>query len=300
VDLNRAGHAVEIERPPFVLIGVGPADHPLARHMDVRIEPPVTLDAVIRSILAHPNAASVLIHLLRLIEGQGMDAALTQESLAYSLLQGGKEHGAWLAARTPPVALPPGGLSVSRIGNRIDIRLDRSHALNAIDRVMRDALFEAFTVASLDPDVTAVTVRGSGRAFCVGADLAEFGTTRDPALAHRIRMQTLPARAIIGCRSRLAVHVHGACVGAGLEMAAFAARLTATRTAWFHLPELGMGLLPGAGGCVSLSHRMGRQRAALLILSGRRIDARTALSWGLVDAIVDADPGDERGTDVVG
>jgi enoyl-CoA hydratase/carnithine racemase len=48
-----------------------------------------------------------------------------------------------------------------------------------------------------------------------------------------------------------------------------------------------MGVMPGAGGCVSVSRRMGRQRAALMILSGKRINARTALGWGLVDAIID-------------
>ncbi len=81
--------------------------------------------------------------------------------------------------------------------------------------------------------------------------------------------------------------MQGGCVGSGLEMAAFAARLTAAPDAWFQLPELAMGIIPGAGGCVSLSRRIGRQRAALMIISGRRISARTALNWGLVDAIMD-------------
>ena len=48
-----------------------------------------------------------------------------------------------------------------------------------------------------------------------------------------------------------------------------------------------MGIIPGAGGCVSLSRRIGRQRAALMILSGKRINARTALGWGLVDSLID-------------
>jgi enoyl-CoA hydratase len=78
-------------------------------------------------------------------------------------------------------------------------------------------------------------------------------------------------------------------VGAGLEIAAFAARLTASPNAWFQLPELAMGLIPGAGGCVSVPHRIGRQRATLMMLSGRRISAITALHWGLIDAIEDQD-----------
>jgi enoyl-CoA hydratase/carnithine racemase len=70
-------------------------------------------------------------------------------------------------------------------------------------------------------------------------------------------------------------------------MAAWAGRFTAASDAWFQLPELAMGVLPGAGGCVSLTRRIGRQRTALLVLSGKRITARTALDWGLVDQIVD-------------
>ena len=58
------------------------------------------------------------------------------------------------------------------------------------------------------------------------------------------------------------------------------------------------GILPGAGGCVSLTRRIGRQRAALLILSGKRLSAKQALGWGLIDAIVDQPPGDESGADV--
>jgi enoyl-CoA hydratase/carnithine racemase len=61
-----------------------------------------------------------------------------------------------------------------------------------------------------------------------------------------------------------------------------------------------MGLLPGAGGCVSLTRRIGRQRTVLLILSGKRIGARKALEWGLIDAIVDDAPADDRGPDEVG
>jgi enoyl-CoA hydratase/carnithine racemase len=77
-----------------------------------------------------------------------------------------------------------------------------------------------------------------------------------------------------------------------LELAAFAHRFTAAPNAWFQLPELSMGILPGAGGCVSLTHRIGRQRTALMILSGKRISVKQALAWGLVDAIVNHSPGD--------
>jgi enoyl-CoA hydratase/carnithine racemase len=68
-------------------------------------------------------------------------------------------------------------------------------------------------------------------------------------------------------------------------MVAWARRIVAAPDAWFQLPELAMGLLPGAGGCVSISRRIGRQRTALMLLSSKRIPARVALDWGLIDAI---------------
>ncbi len=232
-----------------------------------------------------PGAAAVLSDLLKLIEQLPLEDALVAESLAYGLLQGSSEHARWLAERHTSPKLQPGRVVVERDGNELTILLDRPAAHNAIDREMRDALSEAFALAGLDPDIERVTLRGSGKAFCVGADLGEFGTTRDPATAHAIRMATLPAHAIAGCADKLEAHVHGACVGSGLEMAAFARRITATPNAWFQLPELAMGLIPGAGGCVSVSRRIGRARTEELVLSGKRIGARTALEWGLIDEI---------------
>jgi enoyl-CoA hydratase/carnithine racemase len=164
---------------------------------------------------------------------------------------------------------------------------------------MRDELAEAFTLAVLDTSIAEVLLRAEGRTFSLGAELGEFGTTTDPATAFAIRAQTLPAHALARCADRLTVHVHGGCVGSGLEMAAWGQRVTATPQAWFQLPELAMGVLPGAGGCVALTRRIGRQRTALLVLSGKRLNARQALDWGLIDAIVDESPGNHGGADVV-
>jgi enoyl-CoA hydratase/carnithine racemase len=124
----------------------------------------------------------------------------------------------------------------------------------------------------------------------MGADLAEFGITKDPVEAHSIRARTLPAHQMSSREKIYDVHIHGGCVGSGLELAAFAGWLTAGPNAWFQLPETGMGILPGFGGCVSLPRRIGRQRAAALMLSGKRINARQALEWGLIDAIMDEPP----------
>jgi enoyl-CoA hydratase/carnithine racemase len=77
--------------------------------------------------------------------------------------------------------------------------------------------------------------------------------------------------------------LHGGCIGAGIELAAFAGLVRATPDTLISLPEVQMGLIPGAGGTVSITRRVGRHRCAYLALSGCAISAQTALEWGLVD-----------------
>lgn len=248
--------------------------------------------ALCAAIQAQPHAATVLLQLLRLIEPLPPDQALIAESLAYGVLQGGAEHARWLAQqreslRTADIGGLPGRVDMERSGAVLMVRMRRPAALNAIDVTLRDGLREAFELVAADDTIEQVVFGGEGRAFSVGADLAEFGTTRDPALAHAIRMRTLPAHPLAHCGSKLIAQVQGACIGSGLEMAAFARRIEVRRGAFFQLPELRMGLIPGAGGCVSVSRRIGRQKTALMVLSGRRFSAQTALEWGLIDAIVD-------------
>jgi enoyl-CoA hydratase/carnithine racemase len=80
-------------------------------------------------------------------------------------------------------------------------------------------------------------------------------------------------------------HVKGHCIGAGVELPAFAGQIIADPDTTFSLPELRMGLIPGAGGTVSLPRRIGRQRTLQLALSGEPIDVATAHDWGLVDEV---------------
>ena len=83
----------------------------------------------------------------------------------------------------------------------------------------------------------------------------------------------------------MTAQVHGHCVGAGAELAAFCHRVIADPGTLFRLPEVSMGLVPGQGGTVSIPRRIGAQRSAWLALTGRPIDASTALEWGLVDQL---------------
>jgi len=155
---------------------------------------------------------------------------------------------------------------------------------NLYNAAMRDALVEALTVAHADRSLR-VELSGAGRSFCAGGDLAEFGAVADPATAHMIRTAANAAPYLYEIAERVEAVVHGACVGAGIELAAFASHITARADAWFQLPEVAMGLLPGAGGTVSIARRIGRHRTAWMALTGTRVDAPTALRWGLVDAL---------------
>jgi enoyl-CoA hydratase/carnithine racemase len=153
-----------------------------------------------------------------------------------------------------------------------------------MDALMRDALVEALAIAEADP-LLQVELRAEGPAFSAGGDLDEFGTATDVALAHLVRTLAGPGAAIDRISDRVTARVHGLCAGAGVEVPAFAGHVVADADAAFVLPELSMGLIPGAGGTVSIPRRIGRHRTLWLALSGTRIDAATSVDWGLVDAI---------------
>ena len=150
---------------------------------------------------------------------------------------------------------------------------------------MRDELVEALTLAAATTDVARVELRGEGKAFCAGGDLDEFGSRSDPATAHVVRLERSIGRTLSRLEKSTVTYLHGACMGSGIELAAFTDWVVAATDTQIALPEIGLGLVPGAGGTVSLTHRIGRLRTAWLAFSGQTIDATTALDWGLVDEL---------------
>ena len=217
-------------------------------------------------------------------------AGVITESLAYSTLQSGGEFAAWLQRRGPAtVPVLPDPVVADRDGNTLHIRFNRPARHNAFSNDARAALLEALDVARHDPSVEDVILSGNGPSFCSGGDLAEFGSFADPASAHVARVRHSPALVLDELTARLGrrcrARVHGQVLGSGLEMAAFCGWVEAHRDSVLGLPELALGLIPGAGGTVSVTRRIGRWRTAYLVLSGRTIDSVTALDWGLIDAI---------------
>jgi enoyl-CoA hydratase/carnithine racemase len=292
-----------VELPAGIVVGVGienisdQATFTLAEEScdDGRVVTVPSVGAAVSELVERlerwPLAAAVCDDVLRSVDPAGPTrAGVVTESLAYSTLQSGPEFARWLAERGP-AGMPeiPDPVQADRNGNTLRIRFNRPSRHNAFSTDARAALLEALDVARYDTSVDEVVLCGNGPSFCSGGDLAEFGTFSDPASAHLARTRYSPALVLDALTARLGpacrAEVHGQVLGSGLEMAAFCGRVVAQPDSVFGLPELGLGLIPGAGGTVSVTRRIGRWRTAYLVLSGRTIDPATALRWGLVDAV---------------
>jgi hypothetical protein len=270
-----------------VLIGLGDEADAGAAMCDVVVDPADgALDAIVATVEHHPVPASALVGLLRGFDARSLDEGLLLESALYSALQAGEEHQVWRVRSrhraVEPVAEP--AVLVERKRSVLRVVLNRPDRHNAFSAAMRDGLLDALAIAIADPSLE-VDLRGAGPSFCSGGDLDEFGTAMDPAVAHLVRTQASAARAMAAVADRTTAHLHGACIGAGIELPAFVGHVTCAPDARIALPELALGLVPGAGGTVSLPRRIGRHRTAQLALSGVEIDAATALEWGLVDEL---------------
>lgn len=269
---------------PLVIVGT---ETEQADICDVLIENDVDLGAIRDSLAASPLACITLASLLRGANSRSVEESLVAESAAYSLLQGGPEFQDW-RERTPkrkingPTDSP---IVVANNGDLLHISFNRPHRHNAFNTELQAAFVDALTVATADESLR-VLVDGFGPSFCSGGDLDEFGDRPDTATSHVVRLTRSAGRLLCQLGDRVEFNIHGACMGAGIELPAFAPSVSAREDIRIALPEIRLGLIPGAGGTASLPRRIGRHRTALLGLTAKTIDASTALSWGLVDRIV--------------
>ena len=232
-----------------------------------------------------PEACRLLVQALRLTDALGEQQGLWAESMAYSTLLGGGGFAAWRRSRPPRRQAPSvDAVRLDRRDQVLRVVLDRPVRRNALDASARAALTAALEVAIADPELS-VELSGTGPDFCAGGDLDEFGSATDLAAAHVLRLEHGPAPRMQAVGDRTSAFVHGNCIGAGVELAAFAHRVVAAPGTRFRLPEIDMGLIPGAGGTVSVPRRIGRWRAAWWMLTGAELDLDTALAWGLVDEV---------------
>jgi len=158
--------------------------------------------------------------------------------------------------------------------------------VNGLGAALRSGLIDALDRALADPAVTAVVLAGSERAFSGGADVKEFGT---PKAAAEPRLPVVIS-ALEDSPKPVVAAIAGICMGGGLELALGAHYRVAKADAQIALPEVKLGLLPGAGGTQRLPRMIGLEAALNMIVSGATVPAAKLKGTALLDEVVDGDP----------
>ena len=230
LDLLRLGLG-QLATPSVGLLrepAVGPAED-VAGCFDALARDDEDLALLVENCRSRPLASLALVQLLRQGEQLSLHQGLIAESWVYSMLQSGPEFAAWIAEHGVPDAgrevSPEPAVKSHRNGARLQVMLNRPQKRNAFSTAMRDGLCEALAVARFDPSISEILLTGAGESFCAGGDLDEFGSFPDPATAHAVRSTRNAARLMSSVGERVRAEVHGACVGAGIELPAFAAHV---------------------------------------------------------------------------
>jgi 3-hydroxyacyl-CoA dehydrogenase len=155
--------------------------------------------------------------------------------------------------------------------------------VNALSQHVRQGLHEGLMQAGSDAAVQAVVITCAGRTFIAGADITEFGKPPTEPSLHSV------LDLIENCPKPVVAAIHGTALGGGLEVTLACHYRVGVKGARFGLPEVKLGLLPGAGGTQRLPRVVGAEKALQMIVSGDPIGADEALKVGLIDEIVDGD-----------
>jgi enoyl-CoA hydratase len=167
------------------------------------------------------------------------------------------------------------------------ITLNRPRALNAYNIRMRDELYEVLRAIRDDDEVQVVILKGIGeKAFCAGADLSEFLTAPSPVIARQVRFERDVWGLLLSITRPVIAALHGYVLGSGIEMALCCDIRIASEDAQFGVPEMGLGIIPAAGGSQTLPRVIGRGNASEMLLSGRWVKADEALRMKLVNRVV--------------
>ncbi|MBA7483352.1 Short-chain-enoyl-CoA hydratase [subsurface metagenome] len=167
------------------------------------------------------------------------------------------------------------------------VTLNRPQVLNAYNLQMRDELYQVLAAIRDDPEVRVAIFKGAGeRAFCVGADLTEFLSAPSPVIARQVRWERDVWGLFLSITKPLIAAVHGYVLGSGLEIALCCDIRLASEDAQFGLPEVGLGIIPAAGGSQTLPRIIGRAKALEMLLTGGRVKAEEAYRLKLVNQVV--------------
>ena len=155
--------------------------------------------------------------------------------------------------------------------------------VNALSQAVRQGLRDGVAQAAADRDVDAIVIACAGRTFIAGADITEFGKPPQEPSLHTV------LDVIEGSPKPVIAAIHGTALGGGLEVTLACHWRVAVKSARLGLPEVKLGLLPGAGGTQRLPRVVGVEKALQMIVSGDPIGAEEARRLGLVDELVDGD-----------
>lgn len=170
------------------------------------------------------------------------------------------------------------------------VTLNRPQALNVYNIQMRDDLYEVLRAIRDDPEVRVGVFKGAGeKAFCAGADLSEFLTAPSPIVARQVRFARDVWGLFLSVPQPLLVALHGYVLGSGIEIALCCDIRIASEDVRFGLPEVGLGIIPAAGGTQTLPRTIGRARALEMLLTGRWVNGKEAHEIGLVNRVVPRD-----------
>jgi enoyl-CoA hydratase/carnithine racemase len=164
----------------------------------------------------------------------------------------------------------------------------RRPPLNVLNRALVLELADAAAEAARSPDIGAVVIWGEGRHFSAGADVGELQTMTVPEVHEYGKALDAAFRGWAGVPKVTIAAVNGYALGGGCELALTADFRFASDRATFGLPEIQLGIIPGAGGTQRLPRVIGPTRAKDLIFTGRHVKAEEALTMGLADAVVPA------------
>lgn len=175
-----------------------------------------------------------------------------------------------------------------RAGSAAIIRLNRENKLNALNRVIFDALAICLDDIARDQTCSVAILTGTGRAFCAGADIGEYWKgDRNAFREFQSRGRQLHDQIEKNPKPIIAA-VNGFAFGGGFELALVCDLIVASEGAQFGLPEPTLGLVPGGGGTQRLPRIVGQNRAKEILLTGRRLNALEAYEWGIVTAVTPA------------
>ncbi len=164
------------------------------------------------------------------------------------------------------------------------VLMNRPKQLNALSGELMGAVVGALEELDNDPEIRAIVLGGSERAFAAGADITELASGTPISLYESRRIDQWDT--IRGLRTPVVAAVSGFCLGGGCELAMLCDLIVASETAKFGQPEINLGVLPGAGGTQRLTRAVGKAIAMDMILTGRMLGAREALGLGLVARVV--------------